>query len=104
MEPGIDKSFLLQLLAQPGKQRLPIDRRIDHLEMGRIEIFIQHPRTGPVHQHQLADLIQLIIGRKWRNGHHRLVFFTNPHGRDDKIFSDRRQLFILPLRQGGGDF
>jgi hypothetical protein len=62
MKLRIDKAFLQQLLTQLGEQRLLIHRLIDHPEMGGIEVLIQHPRTGAVHQHQLADLIQLIVG------------------------------------------
>ncbi len=57
MKLRIDKAFLQQLLAQLGEQRLLIHRLIDHPEVGGIEVLIQHPRTGTVHQHQLADLI-----------------------------------------------
>ncbi len=74
MKLRIDKAFLQQLLAQLGEQRLLIHRLIDHPEVGGIEVFIQHPRTGTVHQHQLADLIQLIVGGERRDGHYRLVF------------------------------
>lgn len=79
MKLRIDKAFLQQLLAQLGEQRLLIHRLIDHPEVGGIEVFIQHPRTGTVHQHQLADLIQLIVGGERRDGHYRLVFFADPH-------------------------
>ena len=79
MKLRIDKAFLQQLLAQLGEQRLLIHRFIDHPEVGGIEVLIQHPRTGTVHQHQLADLIQLIVGGERRDGHHRLVYFADPH-------------------------
>ncbi len=79
MKLGIDKAFLQQLLAQLGEQRLLIHRLIHHPEVGGIEVLIQHPRTGTVHQHQLADLIQLIVGGERRDSHHRLVFFADPH-------------------------
>ena len=57
MKLRIDEAFLLQLLTQLGEQRLLIYRLIDHPEVGGIEVFIQHPRTGAIHQHQLANLI-----------------------------------------------
>ena len=79
MKLRIDKAFLQQLLAQLGEQRLLIHRLIHHPEVGGIEVLIQHPRTGTVHQHQLADLIQLIVGGERRDGHYRLVFFADPH-------------------------
>jgi hypothetical protein len=103
MKLGVDKAFLQQLLAQLGEQRLLIHRLIDHPEVGGIEVLIQHPRTGAVHQHQLADLIQLIVGGKRRDGHHRLVFFADPHRGDNKIRLDRIPLFILALGNRGGD-
>lgn len=99
-----DKPLLLQLLAQRGKQRLLIHRGIYHLEVGLIKILIQHPGTRAVHQHQLADLVELVVGRKRRNGDHRLLFLADAHGGNDKIFRDLFPLFIFALRKGGGNF
>ena len=103
MKLGVNKAFLQQLLAQLGEQRLLIHRLIDHPEVGGIEVLIQHPRTGTVHQHQLANLIQLIVGGKRRDGHHRFVFFADAHRGDNKIRLDRIPLFILALGNRGGD-
>ena len=104
MKLRADKPLPLQLLAQRGKQRLPIHRSINYLKVGLIKILIQHPRTRAVHQHQLADLVELIVGRKRRNGHHRFIFLADAHGGDDKIFRDFLPLFIFALREGGGNF
>ena len=52
-----DKAFGLKLFTQLAEQRLLIDRLVDNAEMGRVEVFIQHPRAGAVHQHQLANLL-----------------------------------------------
>ena len=103
MKLRIDEAFLQQLLTQFGEQRLLIHRRVDHPEMGGIEVLIQHPRTGAVHQHQLADLIQLIVSGERRDGHYRLVFFADPHRGDNKIRLDRVPLFVLALGNSGGD-
>ena len=71
--------------------------------MGGIEEFVQHPRAGSVHQHQFANLFQLIIGRERRNHRYRLIFFTDPRGRDDKIFADAFPLFVVTQRDGIDD-
>ncbi len=71
--------------------------------MGGIEKFVQHPRTGSVDQHQFANLLQLIIGRERRNHHHRLIFFSEPRGRNHEVFADAFPLFVVAQRHGIDD-
>lgn len=52
-----DKALCFKLFTQLAEQRLLVDRLVDNAEMGRVEVFFQHPRPGAVHQHQLADLL-----------------------------------------------
>ena len=52
-----DKAFAFKLPTQFAEQRLLVDRLVENAEMGRVEVFLQHPRAGTVHQHQLADLL-----------------------------------------------
>ena len=52
-----DKTFPFKLPAQFAEQRLLVDRLVENAEMGRVEVFFQHPRAGAIHQHQLADLL-----------------------------------------------
>ena len=52
-----NNAFGLKLFTQLAEKRLLIDRLVDNAEMGRVEVFIQHPRTGAVHQHQFANLL-----------------------------------------------
>ncbi len=72
--------------------------------MGGIEKFIQHPRTSSVHQHQFANLLQLIIGRERRNHRYRLIFFPDPRGRDNKILANAFPLFVVTQRDGIDNF
>ena len=48
-------------------------------------------------------MFQLIIGRERRNHRYRLIFFTDPRGRDDKIFADAFPLFVVTQRDGIDD-
>ncbi|GAR58318.1 hypothetical protein NGUA15_00047 [Salmonella enterica] len=75
----------MQLIAQRFKQRLLIYFPLHDAKMRGIEIFIQHPRTGSVHQHQLTDLLQLIVSRKGRDHDDRLIFFADPRCGNHKI-------------------
>lgn len=52
-----NKTFPFKLPAQFAEQRLLVDRLVENAEMGRVEVFFQHPRAGAIHQHQLADLL-----------------------------------------------
>ena len=98
-----DKPLLLQLLAQRGKQRLLIHRGIYHLEVGLIKILIQHPGTRAVHQHH-ANLVELVVGRKRRNGDHRFSFSLMRTVEMTKSSAISSLLFIFALRKGGGNF
>ena len=62
MKRFIDKPFLLKLLAEFGKQRLLVHRAVDNPKMSGVEELVQHPRACAVDQHQLANLVQLVIG------------------------------------------
>ena len=61
VERFIDKPFLLKLLAEFGEQRLLVHRPVNHPKMRGVEELIQHPWARTVDQHQLANLVQLII-------------------------------------------
>ena len=52
-----NEAFAFELLAQLAEQRLLVNGLVENAEMGRIEVFIQHPRAGTIHQHQLAYLL-----------------------------------------------
>ena len=92
---------LLQLITQLFEKLLLGHGPVHHAKMPGVEIFLQHPGPGSVHQHQLADLLQLKIGRKRRHHHHRLIFFRHPRGGNHKILGDGNALLVVAKR---GDF
>ena len=63
-----------------------------------IEIFVEHVGAGAVDQHQLAKLLQLVLGREGGNEYHGGVFFVHLDGTDDKVLRDLRQTFVIPHR------
>ena len=97
------KPLPFKLFAQLAEQRLLVNRRVADAEMGGVEVFIQHPRAGAVYQHQLANLLQLIISRKRCDHHYRFCFFTDARGSDNKVLAERFHLLVLAQRERARD-
>ncbi len=63
-----------------------------------IEILVEQIGAGAIDEHQLAELLQLILGREGGYLHHGDVLLAHLDGADDKVLLDPRQPFIIPYR------
>ncbi|MNI28998.1 hypothetical protein D3C73_828030 [compost metagenome] len=60
-----------------------------------VEELLQHIGLGTIHQHQFAELFELVFGRERRHHHHRLVLFANPRIGNNEVFVDMAEHLVI---------
>ncbi|MND54964.1 hypothetical protein D3C80_460370 [compost metagenome] len=67
-----------------------------------IEVLVQQVGAGAIDQHQLAELLQLVLGREGGDLYHGGVLLAHLEGADDKVLLDLCQSLVIPYRLQAG--
>ncbi|MNS54286.1 hypothetical protein D3C72_870700 [compost metagenome] len=101
-EPHLNQLLQLQLVTDAAKQLCLTERLCDHHEVVGIEILVEQVGAGAIDQHQLAELLQLVLGREGGNLYHGGVLLARLDCADDEVLLNVLQPLVIPYRFQAG--